>query len=175
MGGIKYDAGKVDLLDFISRCLNTPEGAEILKQLATEEEPILSPEQFDALDIRGEMPGENAGWFNVAFDPTTQGIFTKFGYLSDFIGALMVVVRQSIFGGEVKGYGRGNWTLGMDWSRPVNAALRHLFKWQFLKRARDQQSGSPELSGFAWNALAILTYSLKQVGTDDRDKYKAGE
>jgi hypothetical protein len=60
-----------------------------------------------------------------------------------------------------------NWELGMSWSRCFAAAMRHM--WSFWRgRTYDDETGCHHMAMAAWNCLALVSYSLRQVGTDDR-------
>lgn len=89
-------------------------------------------------------------------------------YLEDFHLALADIAKVSYFGGEVKGYGKGNWKLGMKWSRVVASLLRHLVRFWLFKEDRDPESGLRHTSLIAWNALALATYFVEGIGEDDR-------
>ena len=75
-------------------------------------------------------------------------------------------------------YGRGaakyedrNWERGYPWSWTVDALLRHLFAlWQ--GEDIDTETGSLHATAVAWHALALLTFQLRGIGTDDRPKGK---
>lgn len=79
--------------------------------------------------------------------------------------ALNEVAKVFTYG--VEKYAPRNWEAGMDWGRLFAAAQRHL--WAFWDgEDYDAESGLPHLAHAAWNVLALLTYQLKGVGTDDR-------
>lgn len=64
-------------------------------------------------------------------------------------------------------YGERNWELGMEWSRPWNAAMRHLWAW-WRGEECDKESGLPHLAHCACNILFLLSYQKNGVGRDDR-------
>jgi len=74
-----------------------------------------------------------------------------------------------VYGEGCKKYGERNYERGMRWSKVLGPLLRHLFRWMSGKE-RDEESGQRHISMVAWNALALLTYELRGIGTDDRNK-----
>jgi hypothetical protein len=63
-------------------------------------------------------------------------------------------------------YADRNWELGMDWSKIVGPLRRHLNC--FLRGERlDKETGCHHLGHVAWNALALLSYDLRGIGTDN--------
>lgn len=80
---------------------------------------------------------------------------------AEWIWGLGKVMTQ----GAVK-YAARNWELGMKWSKVVGPMLRHTFK--FLSGERyDKDTGCHHMLMVAWNALALFTYDLKKLGTND--------
>ena len=64
-------------------------------------------------------------------------------------------------------YSARNWELGMDWMRPWNACLRHLWAW--ARRAPcDPETGKSHLLHAGCCILFLIAYELRKVGTDDR-------
>jgi hypothetical protein len=81
--------------------------------------------------------------------------------------ALMELGR--VYGaGSIK-YPLRNWERGMPWSKVIGPLLRHLFKWM-RGEERDPEDGQRHIAKVAWNAIALLTYELRGIGTDDRSK-----
>lgn len=64
-------------------------------------------------------------------------------------------------------YGEHNWMMGMGWSRPFSALMRHMWAW-WRGEPYDPETGYSHL----WHALCCLvflvTYEMRGVGTDDR-------
>lgn len=65
--------------------------------------------------------------------------------------------------------GRNNWRKGMEWSRMVDAALRHLGAWNEGEDL-DPESGISHLAHCLCCIIFLLWYSLNGKGTDDRWK-----
>lgn len=79
--------------------------------------------------------------------------------------SLIAEARAFEFGAQK--YGRDNYKLGMEWTRVVDAALRHLTAWN------SGEDLDPEsLYSHLWHAkacIAMLVYfEARQVGVDDR-------
>jgi hypothetical protein len=70
-----------------------------------------------------------------------------------------------------KKYQPRNWEAGMKWSRPYNAALRHLFAWG-QRKDTDSDSGLPALAHAACSVLFLLAYELRKIGEDDRPTHR---
>lgn len=66
-------------------------------------------------------------------------------------------------------YAPRNWEIGMPWSVPFAAALRHLFKW-WMGEDFDQESGLSHLAHASCNIMFLQTYRLRgaRPGDDDR-------
>lgn len=73
---------------------------------------------------------------------------------------------------EVAGYGarkyeRFNYLKGYRWSLSVDALFRHLLA--FLDgESTDPESGLHHMAHVAWHALALCSFDLRGLGTDDR-------
>lgn len=81
------------------------------------------------------------------------------------IPALRHVVDVYTFG--VKKYEARSWERGMAYSRVYAALLRHVTAW-WTGENFDKESGLHHLAHAAWNCLALLTYEMTGLGTDDR-------
>lgn len=84
--------------------------------------------------------------------------------------ALHEVARVMEFG-AVK-YGYNNWENGMNWSRYLDAAMRHIVKWWRCKLAggseHDDESGLHHLAHAACDVLFLLAYVLRGIANDNR-------
>lgn len=79
--------------------------------------------------------------------------------------------------GKVAGYGarkyaRFNYLAGYPWSWTLDAAYRHLLAAQ-AGEDRDPESGLLHAAHLAWHGLALCSFMLRQLGTDDRFKQEA--
>lgn len=79
--------------------------------------------------------------------------------------ALMEVGNVAGFGN--KKYERYNFAKGYKWSLSYDAMQRHLMAF-WNGEDRDLESGLPHLAHAAWHCLALLTFTLRNRGTDDR-------
>lgn len=73
-----------------------------------------------------------------------------------------------------KKYEKRNWERGMDWSIMVGCMKRHLTKFLVGERYDgdefDKEAGTTgchHLAMVAWNALALMSYDLRDVGNND--------
>lgn len=76
-----------------------------------------------------------------------------------------------------KKYAARNWELGMEWSVMVGCMKRHLAKFEAGERydgaefsIPDGTTGCHHLAMVAWNALALMTYDLREIGKNDLPK-----
>lgn len=63
-------------------------------------------------------------------------------------------------------YAPRNWERGMSWQKCVGCLLRHLTA-RMMGEKLDKETGEPHLAHVATNALFLLTYELRKIGTDD--------
>lgn len=66
-----------------------------------------------------------------------------------------------------KKYDWNNWKGGMDHSRLIDAALRHIYKFAD-KKDLDEESGLNHLAHAACNLFFLLHYHEHGLGNDDR-------
>ncbi len=66
-----------------------------------------------------------------------------------------------------KKYGEDNWRKGMKWSRPFNAAMRHMWAWWRGENV-DPETGLSHLSHAACNLQFLDEYQRTGTGEDDR-------
>ena len=59
-----------------------------------------------------------------------------------------------------------NWEKGMAWSKVLGPTLRHWVKW-LAGEMYDPETECHHLAMVAWNALALMVYQLRMIGTDD--------
>lgn len=68
-----------------------------------------------------------------------------------------------------KKYAPRNWEKGMNWSVCFASMMRHIWKW-WRGEDFDVESKQHHMAHVAWNAIALLTYYRRNIGTDDRVK-----
>lgn len=80
------------------------------------------------------------------------------------------VVRVLMHGAEK--YGRDNWRKGMDWSRLIDATLRHVTAFN-SGETRDQESGCHHLAHARCCLAFLLEYGTTHPEKDDRATSKS--
>lgn len=75
------------------------------------------------------------------------------------------IAKVMTFG--AKKYGPHNWKRGFDWSRLLDAALRHLNSFA-QKEDLDDETGLSHLAHAGCEVMMLLESVLKGLGTDDR-------
>ena len=100
-------------------------------------------------------------------DPVTGG---QKGQKQAQLGAidprgLMEMARVAGFGAEK--YARFNFAKGYKWSLSFDATMRHLLLWAD-GQDRDEESGLHHLAHAAWHCMALMTFTFRSKGTDDR-------
>lgn len=73
-----------------------------------------------------------------------------------------------------KKYAKRNWEQGMDWSTMIGCTKRHINKFLAGERydgpefdLEKGETGCHHLAMVAWNALALMSYDLREIGTND--------
>jgi hypothetical protein len=68
-------------------------------------------------------------------------------------------------------YAERNWEKGMKYSNVIASLDRH---WNDFKAGieRDPETGCLHITHVVWNAMALLTFKLRGIGIDDRQKIK---
>lgn len=84
----------------------------------------------------------------------------------DLIPPEWVMVLGNVLTAGANKYADRNWELGMPWSKIWGPLLRHAFKW-LLGEQYDKETGCHHLAMVAWNALALMTYQMRGIGTPD--------
>jgi hypothetical protein len=79
--------------------------------------------------------------------------------------ALDEVARVYAFG--ARKYADDNWLKGYAWRLSLGALLRHISRWA-CGEDRDPETGCLHLAHAAWHCLALLTFNMRGLGTDDR-------
>lgn len=66
-------------------------------------------------------------------------------------------------------YGDRNWELGMAWSRPFGALMRHMWDWWKGEEA-DPETGYSPLEHAACCIAFLISYEQRGIGEDDRPR-----
>ena len=69
-------------------------------------------------------------------------------------------------------YAERNWEKGMKWGKPFACLMRHAWKWMRGEEF-DEETGSHHMICVMWNAAAIFTYYVRNIGEDDRPQFKS--
>jgi len=83
------------------------------------------------------------------------------------IDPMALIELANVAGFGTKKYDTWNYVKGFKWSLSYHALQRHLMLF-WNGEARDPESGLPHLAHAAWHCLALLTFSTRGRGTDDR-------
>jgi hypothetical protein len=74
------------------------------------------------------------------------------------------------YGTGAKKYPARNWESGLIWNEGCAASLeRHLARWS-LGEDVDPENGAYHDVAMLWNAIALVTFRLRGIGVDDRQK-----
>ena len=73
------------------------------------------------------------------------------------------------YGKGAEKYAARNWERGMDWCKCFASLERHAWAWMGGEDI-DPENGSHHMIAVAWNAMALFTYAMRNIGTDDRPK-----
>lgn len=79
---------------------------------------------------------------------------------------LMFAVGEIMTFGAAK-YGDRNWELGMAWSRPYAALMRHMLAW-WSGEEFDRETKRSHLWHAGCCIAFLIAYEMREVGTDDR-------
>lgn len=85
--------------------------------------------------------------------------------------AVRAIVWVLMFG--AKKYSDRNWELGMDWSRPFAALMRHMTAW-WEGEAKDPETGYSHLWHAGCCILFLIAFELRGIGHDDRPVQSSG-
>ena len=66
-------------------------------------------------------------------------------------------------------YEARNWERGMHWMKCFASLTRHTWAWA-RGQSRDPETGRLHMAHVAWNAMALASYEMRKIGTDDRPK-----
>jgi hypothetical protein len=83
---------------------------------------------------------------------------------SDAVEAILEVMAF----GATK-YAPRNWELGMDWSRPFAALMRHMWAW-WRGEELDPETGLSHLAHAGCCVLFLIAYERRGIGLDNRSK-----
>jgi|688.fasta_scaffold354351_3 hypothetical protein len=89
-----------------------------------------------------------------------------------FIDPVALYELGKVAGMGIRKYEKYNYLKGYDWSLSYNACMRHL-QQMWAGEDFDEESGLLHVVHAAWHALALASFTVRDLGTDDR--FKASE
>ena len=99
-------------------------------------------------------------------DPVTGGAKGQKSARTDLLPPDALLELAEHYGRGTVKYESRNWERGYAWSLSHASLLRHLLAW--WGGAELDEDGFPHITAVAWHAIALLTFSLRKDGTDDR-------
>lgn len=122
--------------------------------------------------VVGIAAGAGQGGEIRVVDPQTGGAKGQKSARTDLLPPDALMALAEHYGRGSLKYADRNWEKSYPWSLSIAALKRHLFLWeQGLDTDHDAQVGDfPHIVAVAWHALALLTFTLREIGTDDRHK-----
>lgn len=86
------------------------------------------------------------------------------------VGALdpiALIALARVAGHGASKYAAFNYLKGYDWSKSFDAMQRHAMLF-WAGEEIDPESGQPHITMAAWHALALTSFQLRRIGTDNR-------
>jgi len=103
----------------------------------------------------------------IVTDPNTGGQKASKPSQLGFIDPLALMELGNVAGMGAEKYEKYNYLRGYDWSLSMNAMQRHVLQF-WAGEDRDEESGCLHTAHAAWHGLALVSFSLRNLGTDDR-------
>ena len=79
-----------------------------------------------------------------------------------------------VYAAGARKYADDNWLKGYSWRLSLGALLRHISKFM-CGEDFDPETGCHHMAHAAWHCLTILTFYLRDLGTDDRKPSRINE
>lgn len=102
-------------------------------------------------------------------DPKTGGQKVSKESQIGFIDPVAMYELGKVAGMGVRKYAKYNYLKGYDWSLSYNALMRHM-EQMWSGEDFDEESGLLHVVHAAWHALALASFQMRDLGTDDRFK-----
>ena len=130
--------------------------------------------EFEKIVNDMELSGENRTWEDVfgerrVTDPVTGGQKGMKQQRMDLLPYDTLMRVSEHYGYGATKYEDRNWERGYAYSLTMGALMRHLAAWWHGEDI-DPDSGNPHLSAVVFHALALATFELRGVGSDDRPR-----
>lgn len=103
----------------------------------------------------------------IVVDPNTGGMKASKPSQLGFIDPLALEVLGEVSGMGAEKYEKWNYLKGYDYSLSYNAMLRHMNAF-WRGETYDAESGKHHMAHAAWHGLAIVSFTERGLGNDDR-------
>lgn len=156
----------VDVVERIQRALADTDG-----MAANDEQPgarILNPEALT--DYLAPVSTDE----DRVVDPTTGGVKGRKLARFDLLPADALHATAEHFGRGARKYADRNWEAGYAWGLSFGAMMRHAWAYWGGEDV-DEETGSLHLAAVAFHSLALLSFQLRGIGTDDRHATQHGD
>ena len=136
------------------------------------EHPVTDPSYAEEqlAHVRGISVAELRNQETIVTDPKTGGMKGTKPCQLGAIDPLALKQLGLVAGMGAAKYQRGNFLLGYAWSLSFDALMRHLLAF-WDGEEHDPESGLPHLAHAAFHCLALISFSQRGLGTDDRFKF----
>lgn len=112
---------------------------------------------------------------NPVFESITEGLrFDTDKLRFDLIPPEADIALAEILTFGAKKYADRNWEKGMKWSRCVASLKRHMSRWE-SGELLDPETNKPHLWHMLCNVAFLVTYSDREIGTNDIPAYNHTE
>jgi hypothetical protein len=105
----------------------------------------------------------------MVIDPKTGGQKASKDSQIGFIDPVALYELGKVAGIGIQKYSKYNYLKGYDWSLSYNALMRHM-EQMWSGEDLDEESGLLHAVHAAWHALALASFQMRDLGTDDRFK-----
>ena len=85
----------------------------------------------------------------------------------DLLAPEYLDATAKVLGFGAKKYGSRNWELGMAWSRPFAAMMRHMWAW-WSGEKHDPETGNSHLHHASSCLIFLIAYEQRMIGEYDR-------
>ena len=99
-------------------------------------------------------------------DPATGGVKGSKLARFDLVPPEAIWALAEHYGKGCQKYDERNWEKGYKWGLSVAAMQRHINHW-LQGESIDEETGSHHLIAAAWHCIALFTYEVRGLGSDD--------
>ena len=127
-----------------------------------QKQEVIAPMDLETIERR---KADAAKWLATEGRKDDSGKSWRPGLIAtEFIRGIATVLA---FGAHK--YSAGNWALGMDWSRPIDALDRHWTAWKGGEKV-DAETGYSHLWHAGCCLMFLVAYEARGIGRDDREE-----